>query len=321
MKAYLLVGPASVDGCGRITRRSPLFVVGGGSFSPHRRRLAPVMASAPVNGKQNHYGRPWRFALRLRRRYQEGLSSSRSQVLSFVFYSITKFLHVSQRSALLMEPSVIVLNTSVAFHILTLHEYHPDVSKDPRADEVFKNIRLAYDILSNETSRNQYDRSLKFQEDTSGPFRGNRDFNQEFDDEIRIYRWSDLRQRMRHERYWKQYKAREENSSSYDEADEAFEEGTTDEERGPFVEVLRSAFLSLFLMQTIGSRLSLTGGILLTMCLSFASWACGKTSSSAVALVVVAMWVGSNLARYAPVPQGALLTLLYMSFKLQTDLN
>ena len=180
--------------------------------------------------------------------------------------------------------------------------------------------------------------------------RGNWDFDQEFDDEIRVYRWSDLRRRMRRERYWKQYKAREENSSSYDEADEASEEGTTDEERGSFVEVLRSAFLSLFLMQTIGSGLSLTfsslmalldhkldagykagyvmawflggrGGILLTMCLSFASWACGKTSSSAVALVVVAMWVGSNLARYAPVPQGVLLTLLYVSFKLQTDLN
>ncbi|KAA8516266.1 hypothetical protein F0562_016559 [Nyssa sinensis] len=30
---------------------------------------------------------------------------------------------------------------------------------------------------------------------------------------------------------------------------------------------------------------------------------CGKTSSSAVSLVVVAMWVGSILARYAPLPQ------------------
>ena len=89
-----------------------------------------------------------------------------------------------------------------------------------------------------------------------------------------------------------------------------------DEERGSFVEVLRSAFMSLFLLQTLGSRFSLTfsslmalfdkkldtgykmgyviawilggrGGILLTLCLSFASWVCGKTSSSVVALVVV----------------------------------
>ena len=55
MQTYLLVGPASVDGCGRITRRSPLFGGVGGSFSPHRRRLAPVVASAPVDGRQNHY--------------------------------------------------------------------------------------------------------------------------------------------------------------------------------------------------------------------------------------------------------------------------
>ena len=63
------------------------------------------------------------------------------------------------------------------------------------------------------------------------------------------------------------------------------------------------------------------GGILLTLCLSSANWVCGKTSSSVVVSVVVTMWVGSNLARYAPLPQGALLALLYMSIKLQVDLN
>ena len=63
------------------------------------------------------------------------------------------------------------------------------------------------------------------------------------------------------------------------------------------------------------------GGILLTLCLSSASWVCGKTSSSVVVSVVVTMWVGSNLARYAPLPQGALLAPLYMSIKLQVDLN
>lgn len=154
---------------------------------------------------------------------------------------------------------------------------------------------------------------------------------------------------MQHERHWERFNVREDNSSN-NEVDEVVEEGNTDEERGPFTEVLRSAFLSLFLLQTFGSRLSLTfsslmalfdrkldagykigyviawilggrGGVLLTLCLSFASWVCGKTSSSIVALVVVAMWVGSNLARYAPLPQGALLTLLYMSIKLQVDLK
>ncbi|KAG5552224.1 hypothetical protein RHGRI_010339 [Rhododendron griersonianum] len=227
-------------------------------------------------------------------------------------------------------------------------KYHPDVSKDSRADEVFKNIRLAYDILSNERSRNQYDRALRFQEDTSRQSRGNWGSHHEFEDELRIYRWSDLRQRMQRQKYGGKSNVREESSSFDNEADEVSEDETANEERGPFIEVLRSALLSLFLMQTIGAQLSLTfsslmalldrnldagykvgyliawvlggsGGVLLTLCLSFASWFCGKTSSSLVTLVVVAMWVGSNLARYAPVPQGALLTLLYMSIKLQTD--
>lgn len=124
----------------------------------------------------------------------------------------------------------------------------------------------------------------------------------------------------------------------------------SEEERDSFSEVLRSAFLSLFLMQTFGCWLSLTyssfaafldrklddgykigylvawilggrGGILLTLCLSIASWVCGKTSSSLIVLVMVAMWVGPYLARFAPLPQGALLTLLYVSIKLQDYLN
>lgn len=318
MQAYLLVGPTStsIDGGGKITPGSNriwqpwVWPQGGGrSRSSHRRCWSPpvVVASATINGLQNHY------------------------------------------AVLGVSPTASSADIKKAYRLLAL-KYHPDVSKDSRADEVFKTIHLAYNILSNETSRNQYDRALKFQEDTGRPSRGNWDLNHEFEDGIRIYRWADLRQRMQRERYWEKYSARDENSSYYDEAEQVSKEETTDEERGSFVEVLRSAFLSLFLMQTIGARLSLTfsslmalldrkldagykvgyliawvlggrGGIFLTLCLSFASWVCGKTSSSIVALVVVAMWVGSNLARYAPIPQGALLTLLYMSIKLQTDLN
>jgi hypothetical protein len=203
-------------------------------------------------------------------------------------------------------------------------------------------------VLSNEATRIQYDQELQFQEDTGRPYREKWNHSPEYEDRARIYRWAELRRKMQYERYWERYNVNEEYSSS-DKADEVVEEGNTDE-RGPFTEVLRSAFLSLFLLQTFGSRLSLTfsslmalfdrkldvgykigyviawilggrGGVLLTLCLSFASWVCGKTSSSVVALVVVAMWVGSNLARYAPLPQGALLTLLYMSMKLQVDLN
>ena len=63
------------------------------------------------------------------------------------------------------------------------------------------------------------------------------------------------------------------------------------------------------------------GGILLTLCLSFASWVYEKTISNLVILVVVPMWVGSNLARYAPLSQVALLIVLYMSIELQVDIN
>ncbi|KAK4581466.1 hypothetical protein RGQ29_024913 [Quercus rubra] len=209
---------------------------------------------------------------------------------------------------------------------LLARKYHPDVSKDSKAGEVFKSIRHAYEVLSNEATRTQYDQELKFHEDTDRPYRGKWDQSPEYEGRVRIYRWAELRWKMQHERHWERYNVRADNSSD-NEVDEVVEEGNTDEERGPFTEVLRSAFLSLFLLQTFGSRLSLTfsslmalfdrkldagykigyviawilggrGGILLTLCLSFASWVCGKTSSSIVALVVVAMWVGSNLARF-----------------------
>ena len=123
---------------------------------------------------------------------------------------------------------------------------------------------------------------------------------------------------------------------------------TSDRERGSFVEVLRFAFFTLFFMRMVGHRVPLAlcgatalldrqldvgykmgyvvawffggrGGILLALCIYFASWLCGKKSSSLVALVVLAMWVGANIARFAPLPQGAVLALLYMSIKLRVN--
>jgi len=152
-----------------------------------------------------------------------------------------------------------------------------------------------------------------------------------------------MRRKMRSERYWKHYNANEDYCNS--EIDEKEDEGNSNEF---IVEVLRSAFLSLLLFQTLGSWLSLTfsglttlfdrkldagykvgyviawilggrGGMMLPLILSFVSWVCGKSSSSVVALFMVAMWVGSSLSSYAPLPQGALLTLIYMSIKLQPD--
>lgn len=228
---------------------------------------------------------------------------------------------------------------------LLARKYHPDVSKDSQASQVFKRIRLAYEVLSNEATRTHYDRNLKFGEDTEETHhQRQRNYDDpELDDRIRIRRWDELRRRTRRKQY------REEKEEE-EESNKAAEESNPSSRRGPLIEILRSAFVSLFLLRAFGARVSLSfssaaalldmkldggykmgyvvawvlggrGGILLTLCLSFASWACGKTSSSVVAVVVVAIWVGSGLARLVPLPRGALLTLLYMSIKLQLDLN
>lgn len=202
-------------------------------------------------------------------------------------------------------------------------------------------------VLSDEVTRTKYDEALKFQKNSGRSYREKWNNRTEFEDYERIYRWAEVRRKMQYERYWKYYNYNANNYYSGDRADEV-KAKNPDQERGPFTEVLRSVIVSLFLLQIFGARISLTfssllalfdrkldagykigyliawilggrGGVLLSLCLSFASWVCGKTSSSLVVLVLVAMWVGSSLARFAPIPQGALLTLLYMSIKLQND--
>ncbi|CAH8380973.1 unnamed protein product [Eruca vesicaria subsp. sativa] len=229
---------------------------------------------------------------------------------------------------------------------LLARKFHPDVNKDPKAGERFKSIRCSYEVLSNEATRTQYDRALKHQENVRFS-RVKRHYYNTPDSEIEdamkyCYNWSEKR------RYSSTYP----NSHFYSETvSEPQEEETAQQQqqqRDSFATVLRSVFISMFLLYTLGYLASLTvstftalidneldmgyksgfmiawilggkGGILLTLCLTFASWLCGKASSSVVVLGVVAMWVGSNLARHAPLPQGALLTLLYMSIKLQVD--
>lgn len=246
-----------------------------------------------------------------------------------------------------VSPNASTSDIKRAYRLLAL-KYHPDVNKEVGANEAFKSIRIAYDILVKETTRNEYDRALKHQETGRRPLGDEWDSNMDYEGGIKFYKWAYDRRKMRNEKYWEQYYNKEQ--QFYNNPNKFSEKENLNEERDSFVEVLRSAFLSLFLMQTVGVRLSLTfssivalidhkldtgykfgylfawmlggrGGILLTVFLSFASWVCGKTSSSVVALVVVAMWFGSTLARYIPLPQGALLTLLYMSMKLQVDLD
>ncbi|KAJ4845958.1 hypothetical protein Tsubulata_035374 [Turnera subulata] len=227
---------------------------------------------------------------------------------------------------------------------LLARRYHPDVSKHSRAAEVFKSIRHAYEVLSDEMTRIQYDRVLRFQEGTARSSNAERQYYRpNYEDEV-IVTWAEFRRRMNRERYWKQHVNYYKSSSHRDTEKEA-EEGNPDQGRGPLIKVLTSAFISLFILRLFGSGASLafsgmmalldphldagykigyliswilggSGGILLALVLHFASWFCGKTSSSVVVLVVIAMWVGSNIARIAPLPQGALLALLYMSIKL-----
>lgn len=314
MQAYILLGPTTMDG-------------GGGSSGSNRRFLSD-------SNRRSHI-----IHRILRRRPHPTITASATAPNSH---------HQNHYAVLGVPPDASTSDVKRAYRLLAL-KHHPDVSKDSGADEAFKSIRRAYDILSDETRRYQYDRALRYQKDSCRPLGSSWDYSPEYEDELRIYRWAYLKRKMRQEKYWQHNQSKEKRYSFYDEAEVA-DEVTEDEERGSFVEVLKSAFLSLFLVQTVGVRLSLTfstlmafldqkldagykigyliawilggrGGIMLTLCLSFASWACGKTSSSLVALTIVAMWFGSNLARFAPLPQGALLTLLYMSIKLQVDLK
>lgn len=311
MQSRLFPVPTSIDGTGTgggttvslrpSSNRNLIFLIGAAP-ALHRRRISVTCAVS--NSQQNHYA-------------VLGVSADAS-----------------------------TSDIKKAYRLLA-RKYHPDVNKDSQAGEVFKGIRLAYEVLSNNTTRDQYDRSRHFQPSTGPPWR-----TYDIDlTEINIHRWSDLKQKMNHQKYQEWYDSKDRYYPYDDETDtESEDNNTLNNERHSFAEVLKSTFLSIFLLKTIGAKLSLTfsslmalldpnldrgykvgyaiawvlggkSGIVLTLCLSFASWVCGKTSSNVVALVVVSMWVGSNLARFAPIPQGALLTLLYMSIKLQADLS
>ncbi|MQL83304.1 hypothetical protein Taro_015803 [Colocasia esculenta] len=218
-----------------------------------------------------------------------------------------------------------------------LYEYHPDVSRDLRAADLFKSIRLAYEVLSDERRRAQYDREIDYQEASHNSRQENWAYDPEFDERRRIYRWAQLRHQT-----WNRHKERATYSSMNTR------KGSPDDERGSFAEVLWSTFCTLFLLRIVGPKITLAlsclaalfdydldagykmgyitawflggqGGILLTMCISYASWLCGKSSSGLVTLVVLAMWISCHLLTFVPIPRGAIITLLYMSMRLQVD--
>uniref|UniRef100_A0A251VJR1 Uncharacterized protein n=2 Tax=Helianthus annuus TaxID=4232 RepID=A0A251VJR1_HELAN len=349
--------------------------------------LRPRLQRRNIDVEDDSNGGPPFFSLRRPLRHPIPPPPSSSRPI-FISVTIPKSLRITHTPTQTQTQNAKAWIYVVRSKLTYVHGWQIDVNKDSQASEVFKSVHLAYEtdgpcglrkiwiwslvflkytdgpsglhfvthlvpnfaktardsdgpvsvlsgqipksVLSNNTTRSQYDKSLHFQPKSSPPWRTH---NINFEYEMKTHRWSDSRQKMK---YRKGY--------GFDEVD-----GVTNE-RGSFINVVRSAFLSLFLLKTIGAKLSLTfssvtalldpeldggykvgylvawmmggrGGIMLALCLPFASWICGKASSNVVALGAVSMWVGSVLARAAPLPQGAVLTLLYMSFKLQADLN
>ncbi|MBA0632916.1 hypothetical protein Godav_001580 [Gossypium davidsonii] len=331
MQWYLLVGPTPIHGFPPSSSFSFSFIANGGN---------PSISAFPFNGS-------WRHP------YNQHPSEHRNRWVPPPSSSFTSATGINGEqnhyTVLGVARNASSADIKRAYRLLA-RKYHPDVSKHSRASELFKSIRHAYEVLSNEVTRIRYDRTLTFQEDVGRSYKGKRNHGPKYEDGVRIYRWAELKRKMQEERFRKQYEVNEEYSSFYEETGDETDEESLQQGRGSFIEVIKSAFILLFLLQTFGSQFSLTfsslmalldkkldagykigyviawvlggrGGVLLTLCLLFASWVCGKTSSSVVVLVVIAMWVGSNLARYAPLPQGALLALLYMSIKLQVDLH
>ncbi|MCD1294022.1 hypothetical protein CUJ83_03310 [Methanocella sp. CWC-04] len=55
-----------------------------------------------------------------------------------------------------LDASASIDDIKKAYRILA-KKYHPDVNKDPRSGEIFKSVSEAYEILSDETTRAEYD--------------------------------------------------------------------------------------------------------------------------------------------------------------------
>ncbi|KAJ3687214.1 hypothetical protein LUZ61_016378 [Rhynchospora tenuis] len=231
-----------------------------------------------------------------------------------------------------------------AYRLLAL-KHHPDVSPQPSTSpHLFLSISAAYHVLSNEDTRAQYDlRTQYFRKNNTSskhPTMSPKDNYYGYPDPIRYYRWTNFKKRMRRQKYSTQY--------PYEEAVE--QEKTLHENRETFSGVLRYSFLALLLEKAVGQFVALTlcallplfdneldngyklgylvswllggrAGVILMLFVRFASWLCGKSNSGRLVLVVLAMWVGVSLARFAPLPQGAILALLYMSMKLHDDLR
>lgn len=223
-------------------------------------------------------------------------------------------------------------------------QYHPDVNKEPDAGDSFKSIRLAYEVLSNDSTRTEYDNALRLQELVRN-YRWRNWSESELTGERR-YSWVELNRRAR-QGNWERHK--EDSKSSFSSNEEDFVEEKM-KEREPVEEWLKHVLFIIFSFQTFGAHVALTlcgfcailnrgrppgyklahmiawligghRGILLILGLSFISWYCGNSCDSLVALIALAIWMGVELVRFAPIPQGAILAMTYMCFKLQLELS
>lgn len=199
-----------------------------------------------------------------------------------------------------------------------------------------------HQVLSNDSTRTEYDNALRLQE----LVRINRWRNwseSELTGERR-YSWVELNRRAR-QGNWEHHQ--EDSFSSSD--DEDFVEEKM-KEREPMEELLKHVLFIILCFQAFGAHVALTlcgfgailnrerppgyklahmiawligghRGILLILGLSFTSWFCGNSCDSLVALIALALWMGVELVRFAPIPQGAILAMTYMCFKLQLELS
>ncbi|KAB2607634.1 J protein JJJ2 [Pyrus ussuriensis x Pyrus communis] len=215
----------------------------------------------------------------------------------------------------------------------------PDVSNDSQAGGVFNSIRQAYEILSNEATRSQYDRELKLQKDTGRQCSGKWNYSTEFEDGARIYKWAKVRQKMQRERYWEPIMSMK-RVCSYGKT-----EGDPAQGRGSSGKVLEAkqllksrdrrhldpGYLTFSSLMALFDR-KLDAGYKIGYVIA---WVLGGRAYFAHFVPIVCKlglcenqqqhgcscggshvgWLRSNLARFAPLPQGALLTLVYMSIK------
>ncbi|CAA0829933.1 Chaperone DnaJ-domain superfamily protein [Striga hermonthica] len=119
---------------------------------------------------------------------------------------IGSFGHRNHYDVLGISPDASSLDIKRAYRLLAL-KYCPDVNKEIGANEDFKSILLAYDILINETTRTEYDSALRHQERMTRPLGDDWTTNSEYADELRFHRWAYLRRKRRRERYWRRYHA------------------------------------------------------------------------------------------------------------------